>query len=276
MQKAVFKNASRRRAVIGASIALTLGFAASLWLWLESSSRRNAETLSRLVASEKEVPVLDKFARRLHESERFREVQREVEERNSENERQHAALREDGWEPTESAQPDPDVTELNPDALAAKEPAIQLQLQTGALKAENLENAKRIALAAESRKTRVVAIEAIVRSPDPKAQETLIDIYRATPVAAEKSMVVTSLRPSSPRDSIADFLFEQMADPAVPEKLRRQAAYPVIVSALLEAGAGGQGPQPSEELLARVPAGFQEEFREIYRMTRDGEAGPPH
>jgi hypothetical protein len=197
----------------------------------------------------------------------LREAEERVEEARAEERRHLDAFVAEGWSQTGAApEPDPRVQALDRAVWTSKEREIQLQLQTDLFAGESLDRLRDLALEGPSEKTRQLALEALARADDPRAQELLIEICERAPGAGERERIIALLRPVGADDAAARFLFGLLDRGDVTDALKRQAATALAVFGLTR-GAGGE--LPPRWLLERVRDGWKDAVVEAWDRLRN-------
>jgi len=195
---------------------------------------------------------------------KHQQVVKLVEKKNQEIREERKRFEREGWSFVETAPPDHDVIELNPNALSEKERYFQVQLQTTTFWGEELAKVKQIVLKARSPKTRFVAIESLGRSEEPAAQAHLIDLYRLVSKIEEKQQILGLLRPKSLDDFVGSFLFSEIENVSQHQLLREQASVLVVSVALMQTGSE----DVPDSIKARVPEDWHEKFDDIWKNLR--------
>jgi hypothetical protein len=175
-----------------------------------------------------------------------------------------------GWKLVEGVTPpDPKLVSLDVgDHLAEREKEVQVQLASVAHVGAELDNARLIAVRAPSAETRNLAIEAIGRSPDPKSQAVLRDLYQDLRDPSDRERVLTYVRPDKIGDAGSDFCFGVMGDAGATDASRTRVTMAVIAASIRENGRAPDQLDPA--LLSRVPSEWKSQFQAIYTAYRTG------
>ncbi len=194
-------------------------------------------------------------------------VQAQVDEHNKALVEEHHAFEKAGWHSVSVEPPNPALMSLDPALLGKSEPELQVQIGSNSFNGAQLEQLRVIATKTNVRKTRFIAIDAVGRSHDPAAAETLAQLYEDPSLRInDRKQILGYFHPTSVQDSSVDFLLSVIADPSTPEGLRKQAAFPI---AMISGGAD------DGELAKRVPAAWQNEFARLRQVVRQGGLAQP-
>lgn len=264
----------KNRSIITATVAagVVFGVFASRF-FAEPAKDGVARSVDRAVAGVASGPGYHALKHVLLKQDRVRRrvaVSKIVNQRNQESAQQIRAFEEDGWKMVVVPPPDPQITGLDPAVLGTRENEIQVQLSSNSYAGPLLEKVREIALKTQSEKTRYLAIDSLGRSPDVHSQELLIQVYQNPAIQSDdRKQILGYMRPSRSDDSVADFLVAQIADPRVPESMKRQAAFPLIAMSMTKPGSASQA-TPDEDVLRRIPSGWREDFVKLHAVVARG------
>lgn len=196
------------------------------------------------------------------------DVTQVVRERNVENDKRMKAFENDGWESVKvDDPPDVDVMQLSQKLVGKREAELQAQIQSNSFTSDMFGRLTEIALTTTDDKTRYVAIEALGRSGEKSAQLQLTQAFEQITDEETRSQILGYLTPAEPNDEIALFLTEQIADPKISERLKRQAAFPLAMASLL-------GTSTPEEAMAlgsmELPNEWKDNFANIVNLLATG------
>lgn len=196
------------------------------------------------------------------------EVAQVVRARNDDGVQRLAAFRREGWEEVKvDDPPDEEVMRLSLNLLGRREAELQAQIQSNSFTQDQFERLSEIALTTTDDKTRYVALEALGRSGEKSAQLQLTQIYEQTADEETRSQIIGYLTPATPDDEIAIFLTEQLADPNISERLKKQAAFPLAMTALLETA----DPEAAKERMSmEIPEEWSDSFSNIVNLIATG------
>jgi hypothetical protein len=116
----------------------------------------------------------------------------------------------------------------------------ELRLATTDVPARELDQVARVFRNSSDQRLRILAIEAIGRSTETRAQELLVDLYRNSESESERQQILSFVNPSSTKDPIAEFLMEEVLNKSRPLAIRKQAAMILVVAFLPEEAKQGR------------------------------------
>lgn len=196
------------------------------------------------------------------------EVAQVVRERNDDGVKRLEVFRREGWaEVKVDDPPDDEVMRLSLNLLGNREEELQAQIQSNSFTQDQFERLTEIALTTTDDKTRYVALEALGRSGEKSAQLQLTQVFEQIKDEETRSQIIGYLTPATPDDEIAIFLTEQLADPNISERLKKQAAFPLAMSALLETA---NPEEAKERMFMEIPEAWSDSFSNIVNLIATG------
>lgn len=197
------------------------------------------------------------------------EVQAIVEKRNTENAKALQVFKDDGWEEVKIDDiPDERIVSLSPSLLDNREDELQTQIQSNSYSGEALDRLLEIVMEAKAERTRFIAIEALGRSPDAHAQELLIEAFGEISDDITRSQILSYMKPAGITDDVALFLAKQASNTELPDGLRRQAAFPLAMSYIIDEDMPGANLNAFYELAPEINA---TDFPKIVELIKTGE-----
>lgn len=196
------------------------------------------------------------------------EVAQIVNDRNTGNTKRLETFKAEGWKEVKvDDPPDDEVMRLSLNLLGNREEELQAQIQSNSFTHDTFARLTEIALTTTDEKTRYVALEALGRSGEKNAQLQLTEVFEHIQDEETRSQILGYLSPSEPDDEIAIFLTEQLADPNISERLKKQAAFPLAMSALLET----EDPEEAKGRMSmEIPEEWSDRFSNIVNLIATG------